>query len=113
MGPQQQAGHQLQLPSWDAVGAAGACKADIKALCKDVSPGDDRVLLCLVKRIKQAVQGNTAGGPCPAPLCLMHAPSLCSLFEYSITQDSICCQCWRVMCMSLHLALLLHRSWCV
>lgn len=39
----------------------GACKADVKALCKDVSPGDDRLLLCLVKRIKQAQQGNVAG----------------------------------------------------
>lgn len=39
----------------------GACKADVKALCKDVSPGDDRLLLCLVKRMKQAQQGNIAG----------------------------------------------------
>jgi len=39
----------------------GPCKADIKAVCKDVSPGDDRILLCLIKRIKQTQQGNTAG----------------------------------------------------
>lgn len=44
--------------------AAGACKADVKALCKDVSPGDDRLLLCLVKRMKQAQQGNIAGVLC-------------------------------------------------
>lgn len=44
--------------------AAGACKADVKALCKDVSPGDDRLLLCLVKRMKQTQQGNIAGVLC-------------------------------------------------
>jgi hypothetical protein len=48
----------------DVPAAAGACKADVKALCKDVSPGDDRLLLCLVKRMKQAQQGNIAGAPC-------------------------------------------------
>lgn len=49
--------------------AAGACKADIKALCKDVSPGDDRLLWCLVKRMKQAQQGNIAGVLSRLQLC--------------------------------------------
>lgn len=54
---------QLLMASATAL-AAGACKADVKALCKDVSPGDDRLLLCLVKRMKQAQQGNIAGVLC-------------------------------------------------
>lgn len=39
----------------------GPCKADAKAFCKDVSPGDGRLAMCLTKRIKQAQQGNIAG----------------------------------------------------
>eukprot|EP00879_Flechtneria_rotunda_P000602 GHRR01000712.1.p1 GENE.GHRR01000712.1~~GHRR01000712.1.p1 ORF type:complete len:883 (+),score=207.41 GHRR01000712.1:2504-5152(+) len=39
----------------------GPCKADIKAFCKDASPGDGRLVTCLIKRIQQAKQGNIAG----------------------------------------------------
>lgn len=45
-----------------APGHAGPCQADIKNFCKDVSPGDGRVVTCLIKRILQAKQGNIAGG---------------------------------------------------
>jgi hypothetical protein len=56
------------------VALAGPCKADIKSLCKDVSPGNDRVLLCLVKRIKQAQQGNVAGEEGSRGQSLPHKP---------------------------------------
>lgn len=42
-------------------GDAGPCQADLKTFCKDVSPGDGRILTCLIKRLLQAKQGNIAG----------------------------------------------------
>lgn len=42
-------------------GDAGPCKADVKTFCNDVSPGDGRIVTCLIKRLLQAKQGNIAG----------------------------------------------------
>jgi hypothetical protein len=56
---------------------AGACRADVRALCKDVSPGGDRLLHCLTRRIKQAQQGNIAGARvCAEGGCAWRCPAV-------------------------------------
>ncbi|KAF6266246.1 hypothetical protein COO60DRAFT_1470052 [Scenedesmus sp. NREL 46B-D3] len=53
---------ETQLPNGVGdVALDGACKADAAAFCKDVTPGEGRVAMCLTRRIKQAQQGNVAG----------------------------------------------------
>ena len=41
--------------------AAGPCKPDIAAFCKDVGLGDGRVVACLTDRILASKKGNAAG----------------------------------------------------
>uniref|UniRef100_A0A7R9V0N1 Golgi apparatus protein 1 n=1 Tax=Chlamydomonas euryale TaxID=1486919 RepID=A0A7R9V0N1_9CHLO len=40
---------------------AGPCKADIKAFCSDVTPGEGRLSECLVERQREMRDGNTPG----------------------------------------------------
>lgn len=39
----------------------GACASDVKAFCKDVSPGEGRVAACITKRLRDQKQGNVQG----------------------------------------------------
>ena len=60
-GDRERSSIKIAIHSTNKPNQKGACKADIKGFCADVSPGEGRVVACLSKRLRMQKQGNTAG----------------------------------------------------